>query len=53
MIIYAYVEEGRFPEAVQVIDRWKQDKSAPRGLGDERLYLRPLGQAERNAAGVA
>lgn len=31
MIIYAYVEEGRFPEAVQVIDRWKQDKSAPWG----------------------
>jgi hypothetical protein len=25
MITYAYVEEGRFPEAVQVIDRWKDD----------------------------
>jgi TolB-like protein/DNA-binding winged helix-turn-helix (wHTH) protein/Tfp pilus assembly protein PilF len=31
MISYAYVEEGRFPEAVQVIDRWKDDKNAPWG----------------------
>jgi TolB-like protein/Tfp pilus assembly protein PilF len=31
MITYAYVEEGRFPEAVQVIDRWKDDKNAPWG----------------------
>jgi hypothetical protein len=31
MITYAYVEEGRFPEAVQVIDRWKDDKNASWG----------------------
>ncbi|HET8965772.1 MAG TPA: winged helix-turn-helix domain-containing protein [Candidatus Acidoferrum sp.] len=31
MITYAYVEEGRFPEAVQVVDRWKEEKNAPWG----------------------
>jgi len=31
MIAYAYVEEGRFPEAVQVVDRWKDGKNAPWG----------------------
>jgi tetratricopeptide (TPR) repeat protein len=28
MISYAYVEEGRFPEAVRVVDRWKDDTNA-------------------------
>jgi TolB-like protein/DNA-binding winged helix-turn-helix (wHTH) protein/Flp pilus assembly protein TadD len=31
MITYAYVEEGRFPEAVQVVDKWKLGKNAPWG----------------------
>jgi TolB-like protein/DNA-binding winged helix-turn-helix (wHTH) protein/Tfp pilus assembly protein PilF len=31
MITYAYVEEGRFPEAIQIVDRWKSDQSAAWG----------------------
>jgi len=28
MITYAYVEEGRFPEALQIVDRWKSGRGA-------------------------
>jgi len=31
MISYAYVEEGRFPEAVQIINHWKEGKNQPWG----------------------
>ena len=31
MISYAYVEEGRFPEAVQIVNHWKEGKNAPWG----------------------
>jgi adenylate cyclase len=28
MITYAYVEEGRFPEALEIVDRWKTGHGA-------------------------
>lgn len=31
MIVYAYVEEGRFPEAARIVEGWKTDNDAPWG----------------------